>query len=1092
MVGRTTTFGQNLNNFTWQIPQSRALRFEKLVADAIRDRLSTLDGAVKVVQTGRSGDEGRDIEISFSEPISIGSRVFTPTSAPGLIYVECKATGAERLAEGFLADASQHETDALTAYVLATNATLTPYAHYRAEQQWARLNAGFVLMDRGRLSTWLFGGAAPSKIDADIWPKNAPIVEGGLGVCVELQHRRESLRGEHRVQSYMVVRNNDETSQRVALSTAADLSWDSDIELEAILAPGEDRTFRFESRQKVYGLNADLGLTLTRDHRSVRLSLSSSQVDLVLEPPFMGALHCRCRDDIRDAVCEARGFKLISVEGEAGIGKTRTIEEALAPLEGGRADIIRLTCEPDTGVFDFSPLLDLLDTGGAGASTREAAALTDPIEAIASIRSHPLPLILVLEDLHHCSPEGIRAIKTLALEEPIVSQPVVVIVTGRNDHTFPNADYYAFLELIRLRTDFVIPFQIAPLADIEARDLINAVAVDLPEAALSRVHNIGQSNPFVILEALQFLLDVGLARLLSRRTIGVTNPERFVGLEGLPTSVEDLYRRRLESLAETEYGQTATDLLCFLAFIGPTVDLEVLEEFFQGDDATPALSVLRRRRFLKFQPELGRVSFVHENLLHATRTWLRARVDAKAGAQRLLKRQVVRRLNVFQRADLQVIAQRYGAAFKNYAPIWGRVQAVTNFSSEEIDRSYFAYLPSLFEAATQHGESKEELSCLAVTMGYMGVHNFPLVQGEKACARASRWLDQIYSASGSGRAHKMAVRQLHAHVLQNMGRTGEALKRMLELQSEIELIGSAAPTVEYDLYDRLQEHYRRANHAKLMNNYGALAARAVQLADDERLMSAHLITQSLAKMYRGQIGAANAAARALASAKNVGVRRFVVFNLLTELVVRALYANGNVETLSGVYCEARDLLRLAAMESFSDSIIRLELLLATLSLHVHDEPSEGRRMALGYIRAAREAAVRFGIGLYDWAIENLSAVILLEVEESTDEEIRRKFGACLERLSRRGLLFIGSIDGTFPNVHAISNIIRFHATYSEKDAVRMISSRVSAYESIGGSDDSDALNLVIDALAGKAVFWPPRRLKILRYPINNGYFTPLI
>src|SRR6185369_9772023 len=73
-------------------------------------------------------------------------------SAQDIVFIECKSTEHERLDDGFLADASQHSGREACAYVLITNAVVTPYCLYRAQQEWARLGMVFYLIDRRKLA----------------------------------------------------------------------------------------------------------------------------------------------------------------------------------------------------------------------------------------------------------------------------------------------------------------------------------------------------------------------------------------------------------------------------------------------------------------------------------------------------------------------------------------------------------------------------------------------------------------------------------------------------------------------------------------------------------------------------------------------------------------------------------------------------------------------------------------------------------------------------------------------------------------------------------------------------------------------------
>src|ERR1700761_315714 len=119
LVGKTSVLGESPNHFEWQISGRNADGFEDAVFRLLQVRVATSDGAVRVIRTRRSGDEGRDIEITFSQPILLGERRISPRPGQrqGKIYVECKATRHDRLDDGFLSDVSQHRQGAFDAYV---------------------------------------------------------------------------------------------------------------------------------------------------------------------------------------------------------------------------------------------------------------------------------------------------------------------------------------------------------------------------------------------------------------------------------------------------------------------------------------------------------------------------------------------------------------------------------------------------------------------------------------------------------------------------------------------------------------------------------------------------------------------------------------------------------------------------------------------------------------------------------------------------------------------------------------------------------------------------------------------------------------
>lgn len=1094
MPGPTRYLGDDPNQFSWSVDRGRATTFEVFIFSYLRQRVATKDGRTKVIATPRTGDKGRDIEIHHRDVIELfGSRIAPPADGTtGIVFVECKSTQKQQLDDGFLVDASQHANDECSHYVLVTNAVITPYCHHRAEHEWRRRNSEFVLVDRRRLYDCLsddgmLDEARSLGLLGDL-TTDIPLFErGALVVCTQTEHNRGS--GKHLVNIYVSIRNYSNQSLLASLRLASDLTWVSDRnQLECVVEASRDVTFLVQFTRLVYDSRADLGVLLTVDGRSQKLVISSAGYQFVFDTPFVGTEQRAIQTGLRKLVEEEVGFNLISVQGEAGVGKSRIIRSALEPLKGGRYDIFRFDCDPHSGNLDLSEFFEKVKSALPDIDTGQQNVF-DAVRAAALLQT---PVVFILEDLHHAEASLIDSIKRLVASPPLAQAPIVIIISGRDDYTFPNTDYYALLDLLGNSVRSVDRTISVPLlSEEDARTLVRSVAVDLPEIAVERIYQLGQNNPFIIIECLQYLLDVGLARLLSRQTIAILDAERFAGLTGLPASVEELYEQRITALRATAHGKIAFEFLCAASFFGPLIDKGVFEAFFDGSDYEPIRDVLITRRFFTLDFDESQLKFAHENVYHFLRRWARTSENSLYAAEIVLNHPGLPvRLNPLARGELLCMGGEFSMAFELLSPIWNRICAVTNFSSEEIDKSFYPYLSALFDSSIALKSDKNIVAKIALTKGYMGVHNFPLLQGEQACSHAELMLQRLYPRENQGVEHRLIIRQLRAHALQNMGRTTEAYKIMLELEAQIKEGAQTTDAFEFDLYDRMQEYYRKINHPELMWHYGRLAKRSVDRSTDEKLLASHLITQSLASLFTNEEEALAKARSASKASRTVGIRRFVMFNRLTELVVGALYAGRVSGKHREIHDEARDMLREAALESFSDSIVRLELLLATTALFALPDPREARRVSRIYIEAGQGSALHFGIGLFDWAFDNLSAVLDL-ADERPDELVRRRFRRCLERLKRRGLNHVGACGGTYPSVFAIANAVRFFGQFSEKAGLDVLTSTVFSYDSRILSEEDVALRMVKRAGAGHSILWPERRWTMVRYPLQNGYFTPL-
>jgi len=106
--------------------------------------------------------------------------------------------------------------------------------------------------------------------------------------------------------------------------------------------------------------------------------------------------------------------------------------------------------------------------------------------------------------------------------------------------------------------------------------------------------------------------------------------------------------------------------------------------------------------------------------------------------------------------------------------------------------------------------------------------------------------------------------------------------------------------------------------------------------------------------------------------------------------------------------------------------------------------------------------------------------------------VRRRFESCLDGLRRRGLTFMGAAGGTYPNVFAVSNIVRWFGGFRETRGMEIVQGCLSAYDNRFAEDPRRAQELVRRAVKGRPIFWPERSpVSMLRYPAGTGYFTPI-
>ncbi|MGW3773875.1 ATP-binding protein [Actinomadura verrucosospora] len=224
-------------------------------------------------------------------------------------------------------------------------------------------------------------------------------------------------------------------------------------------------------------------------------------------PPTRGATFGRQREQasIGELLTRVDGPRVMLVEGEPGIGRTRLLEEAarIAAEEGFSV------VDPDTAPelrrpADLESLLSVLDEPGppspsAGGQDRSAERLRVALER----RARSTSLLVVLDDLDWADPETLLALRTLPSR--LASSPVWWILARRTGSGGAEPDRL----FSRLKARGAVLFQLRPLPDEAVFELVTATLGACPEADLRVLADKAGGNPLLLLELMNGLLEEG-------------------------------------------------------------------------------------------------------------------------------------------------------------------------------------------------------------------------------------------------------------------------------------------------------------------------------------------------------------------------------------------------------------------------------------------------------------------------------------------------------------------------------------------------------------------------------------------------------
>jgi len=1122
MPGAVRYIGSQPNELSWSL-NGAAHIFESLIAEYVKLNVATADGTITCEQTRAAHDEGCDILVSAGAPFHLlGHDIQLPAGKSAMqVYVEVKTSSQNRLDGNFLVDYTQAVGRMPDVYVLVTNATITPYYQYIAEANWAHHGARFLLTDR-----WLL---ARSLIDAGMEPRFAsrgvtlPAVDTfpkrPRGISVEYQVSTPPTGPSDRLDVYIAVRNLTSESRRARLDLRSDRGWTSERtapEIDVILPPSGCKAVKLDYRLTGFNTYSPLQFRVTSEQRTDSILIERDNLRLSLLPPFTGKAHRKIREQLQEIFSLERPDRVISIAGAAGVGKSRILSEALERFHTSRYFVSTFYFSRggmnEKALLDFFSGLHYEDRSGGSVETRLERFLAHCSSAACLIEYS----ILIFEDLHHASNRAIRLIKELIDSANLQQRNLYVVITGRNDHTFPNEEYFSLLSYVGYASKFAIAraasiraFDVAPLSEHDAATLVRSILKDAPPQAIERILRLGESNPWILVEVIQHLLDKGIAHLLSRRTVSIIAPERLHRADAIPPDVLRLQHLRFAGLQDAgEAGVLGRRILIAASFFGFEIEQEVFSAVLESEtEEHEAWNLLLERRFV-IETDDGRRAFAHENFLHFIRDWVRdpSCLAHRAEACAIIagRQGIIARLTPHDRGEYFWLLGDAHTAWAYFADIWQRATSMTTVSSEEIDKSFFPYLETLFHLAVTLGEPPSQLVKVCQAMAYMGVHNFPLAQGIAACDRALTLMQE----QGLSELAQLSIRQVRAHGLLNMGHSTAAFRQFLEVEADLEEMEEPDLSIAFDLYDRLQEYYRKINHRRLSDKYGRLARLTLNAKPDARLEAAHLITVSVVKLYDSSVFAHQAADDAFVAAQRTDLHRFQIYTRLTQLIASALHPTPASE-LGRLYEEGVALLEKAQRDNLSDSIMRCELLLATLALSVFDDEDQAKTISTGYANRGLNDSARFGNGLFDWAFHNLLGVISSPRSESDGfrhsmtEQGRRHFESCFETLRSRGLTFIGACDGCYPNIYAISNILRAYLVFGDRIPKELLS-HIGVYDDALLSQPRVASifsavragNILLTANASALGHKSPSKstgtyMLALRYPMKGGYFTPV-
>jgi tetratricopeptide (TPR) repeat protein/class 3 adenylate cyclase len=318
--------------------------------------------------------------------------------------------------------------------------------------------------------------------------------------------------------------------------------------------------------------------------------------------------------------------QLITVLGDAGVGKSRLLLEFQRELHGKTVRILQSRCEPHSAATPYLPFIDLLRhlieiredsperirqhiiarinaidpdlsvflpiylnllsiPGGEHSLNSDVkgddlrVAIQEALLAVLTLQAKSGPAIILLEDWHWSDEASKEALKRLA--ELVVAQPLMIVVTCRPERS-PDWALIGNHTLLNL----------APLNQVFATRIAESIlgVEELPEGLDALLYNRTGGNPFFIEELCRTLLEDEVVRI----TDGRARLEGSLEDLNLPDSIQAVIRTRLDRL-----DGDSQRVITYASVLGREFTLPILQRLCDKSPIPGSLEALLRQGLIQ-------------------------------------------------------------------------------------------------------------------------------------------------------------------------------------------------------------------------------------------------------------------------------------------------------------------------------------------------------------------------------------------------------------------------------------------------------------------------------------------------------------
>ena len=1029
----------NINNQLWNIGNDIGHNFEDHIYKSIVKILNaSFSNDIRIFMTPATRDDGRDVVIESNKDIELFGNYFSLKGKNKIvIYIECKSSSKnlisyEKVAKNTII-AGQDKVDYL---VLVTNQTIAPYTYYSICENSEMYGYEFILVDQYILYQYLHQN------NLNIWSykkvENIPSnISLSYQICKGNYHRKPYF------DLYLFCRNYSSEIAECKLNLVTDRNWHlSEDNLCFILDKNKGKCISLRVYKEFSDGLDDVILRLTCNNNLNIIQLEGTSLSYNFELPLTGYNHKQIIHDISNQILENPNFSWVNLYGEAGIGKTRIIDELSKNFSERSIRILNTICIKNSKKSTFDSIkMDI------SKNLRKNISASNLYELICEIQDEFIWTVLFVEDIHNADSDFLNMLKDL-IKQRHIKGAFLLVTAGRDDYTVYNTEFFAVLECLQNTSNKAIKnYRVEPFKDEECLNLIKRIIKDIPLHALTKIHEMSGNNPFYLIQFIEYLLEIRLVNLLNRNTVGIPNILTFSEKIYIPREIEKLIKLRYEILGLMHIGNKLQKFLLVAALYGLKFPKKLMLNFFDNDEYN-AVEILFSNHFL-VEIDEDTLKFDHETIyLFIKKMWttIPKKQLFEVCSDLESNSQLMYLFNKQKQGIVLFYLKQYAEAKNKFEEPINEIQKMDNVSSENISDKYFEYYTFIYEIA-KHDKNTQLMEKTIFAKIYVAMHNLSLGQATKTFDETFMLLESYHKLDEK---KMLEVKQLQASFYLHVGMISKARGIMNDLLSKERIDPTKFDeNIRFNLFERAASLYIHTNHVAPAIQYNKLSFDIASSMHNNKLKALAKINEAKLYFFTNTIKSHKLMLEADSYLKKDMVDRINCHNKMGLLTADIVLSNSLDMDMPNYISRAEKLLDEAIKVNYPLDIIRGHFLLALL--YFMDTSEETYSKCKTHLEYGIDTSIRYGILKLMGNYYNLKALIAIKEKQNVDY-ITSLYDTMVDYLRQEDLLFLGNLDFSYSNIILLTNYLIYLDEYGLENKMYEFLSKLTYY---GYNSDCD-------------------------------------